>query len=309
MSCFEAGVLAPNESNDLGEIPRPVRREHAERAFLLPERFVANPMEAIAQPGQFNENLLIEDYPLMVLPKLAVAIGLKEAIVVQRLFWLLKDARNGRVVDTKRWIYNTYEQWKTDHFPFLTERDVRSLFTNLEKMQILLSCQPEGGISRRKHYRLSEGMVNLMRRGKLEVPKQAQNHVAEIAASSDNSGRFLFQRVQAENNYQSLSHSPNVRGGNLESTRKPDLRTKAEKLETLRLPVSPYPSEPKFDAFIKRKGLTGIIDYRWCHLYRELCQHKWHAWNETLQEWKPIRNWQKFIVGLSETIMAKKDRE
>lgn len=51
-------------------------------------------------------NLLIDDYPILVLPKLATEIGLNEAIVLQQMhYWLKKSNHN---YDGKRWIYNSF---------------------------------------------------------------------------------------------------------------------------------------------------------------------------------------------------------
>lgn len=119
----------------------------------------------------FESNLLIEDYPMMVLPKLAVAIGLNEAIFVQQLYWFAKNPANGKMIDGDRWIFNTYEEWGKI-FPFWSEVTIRRIVKNLEGRGTLLTCQPEGGISRRKYYRLNRADVNLMMKGKLKVPHE-----------------------------------------------------------------------------------------------------------------------------------------
>lgn len=66
--------------------------------------------------------LLIHDYPLMVSPRLAVAIGLNEAIVLQQLHYWLGTA--GKERDGKRWIYNTQVEWQAQ-FPFWSLNTVR----------------------------------------------------------------------------------------------------------------------------------------------------------------------------------------
>jgi hypothetical protein len=43
-------------------------------------------------------DLLIKEPPLQVLPSLAVAIGLKPALVLQQLYWLSQRAPDGWVV-------------------------------------------------------------------------------------------------------------------------------------------------------------------------------------------------------------------
>ncbi|WP_373278108.1 MULTISPECIES: hypothetical protein [Geobacillus] len=50
-------------------------------------------------------NLLFDDQPLVILPQLALAIGLNESIVVQQLHYWLKKSEN--VHDGYKWVYNT----------------------------------------------------------------------------------------------------------------------------------------------------------------------------------------------------------
>lgn len=81
---------------------------------------------------------------------------------------------------------------------------------------------------------------------------------------------------------------------------KPDERSKAEKLATLRVP-SDYPSERSFDAFLEASGLDNILTYR-PDLYSDLCDCKWHQWRENTSKWAPIRDWQKYVQALDESI-------
>ena len=50
--------------------------------------------------------LLIEDRPLMVLPRLAVAIGLHEAVFLQQLHYWLRSSKTLEA-DGHKWVYNT----------------------------------------------------------------------------------------------------------------------------------------------------------------------------------------------------------
>lgn len=105
-------------------------------------------------------SLLISEPPLQVLPTLAKAIGLNEAIVTQQLHYLLRDKRNGRVFDGHQWIFNTYEQWQERFFPFWSIPTIQRIFSHLEKAGVFVACQPEGRLSRRKYYRLSGAAVS-----------------------------------------------------------------------------------------------------------------------------------------------------
>lgn len=99
--------------------------------------------------------LLINEPPLQVLPSLALAIGLNEALVLQQLHYLLLDPNHGRKIAEHRWIFNTVEQWIVGYFPFFSERTMRRTFRNLSKLDLIITCQPEGRISRRKYYRIN----------------------------------------------------------------------------------------------------------------------------------------------------------
>jgi hypothetical protein len=106
-----------------------------------------------------KSNLVLNEQPLLVLPSLAKLLGIEHAVVLQQLYWLLQNKNNGKeLADGERWIFNTYEQW-TEHFPWLSERALRRVFGDLEERGIVLSCQPEGLVSRRKYYRVSVGAL------------------------------------------------------------------------------------------------------------------------------------------------------
>ncbi|UTF81182.1 conserved phage C-terminal domain-containing protein [Staphylococcus epidermidis] len=79
-------------------------------------------------------NLLIDDYPILVLPALASEIGLNEAIVLQQMhYWLKKSNHN---YDGRRWIYNSFPEWQK-HFPFWSVMTIKRAVYSLEKQNIL----------------------------------------------------------------------------------------------------------------------------------------------------------------------------
>ena len=88
------------------------------------------------QAGVKMNNLLINEYPLMVLPGLAKKIGLNEAIILQQVHYWLKTSAKQR--DGKTWTYNTYQDWQKQ-FPFWSERTIRRTIKNLEDEGYLIS--------------------------------------------------------------------------------------------------------------------------------------------------------------------------
>ena len=97
--------------------------------------------------------------PLVVNPQLATAIGLDKAIVLQQLrYWLNGNSAHTR--DGHKWIYNTYEQWQLDNFPFWTTQKIGGLFRELEKDGLIISCKfSRGKWDHTKWYRISETKV------------------------------------------------------------------------------------------------------------------------------------------------------
>ena len=73
-------------------------------------------------------SLLLDEYPIIVMPQLAARIGLNDAIILQQIhYWLVKyekdnDERHFR--DGSWWVYNTAEGWQTN-FPWLSVTTVR----------------------------------------------------------------------------------------------------------------------------------------------------------------------------------------
>lgn len=83
--------------------------------------------------------LLLDEQPLMVLPELATAIGLNEAIALQQLHWVRQNPRMGKDVDGMRWIRMTYKEWRIGHFPFWSEATIQRVFNSLEKKKLVQS--------------------------------------------------------------------------------------------------------------------------------------------------------------------------
>ncbi|HDJ6660876.1 TPA: DnaD domain protein [Staphylococcus aureus] len=79
--------------------------------------------------------LLIDDYPIQVLPKLAKLIGLNEAIVLQQIHYWLNNSKHK--YDGKTWIFNSYPEWQKQ-FPFWSLITIKRTIYSLEKQNLLL---------------------------------------------------------------------------------------------------------------------------------------------------------------------------
>jgi uncharacterized phage protein (TIGR02220 family) len=80
--------------------------------------------------------LLINESPVMVIPSLAVKIGLNEAMVLQQIHYWLGISKHD--IDGRTWVYNTYEEWQKQ-FPFWSVSTIKRTFRSLEMMGYLLS--------------------------------------------------------------------------------------------------------------------------------------------------------------------------
>ena len=81
--------------------------------------------------------LLINENPIMIQPTLVMKLGLNQAIIIQQVhYWLLKSPH---IKDGKRWIYNTYKDWK-QQFPFWSEKTIMRTFLALEKEGYVISA-------------------------------------------------------------------------------------------------------------------------------------------------------------------------
>jgi len=134
------------------------------------------PYEALFLLMNPRASLLLQESPLQLLPSLAVAIGLNEAVVLQQIYFLQLNPKNGKVLaDGERYVYNTYEDWRSVYFPFFSYGTIERVFRALEKRGLLVSCQPEGTRSRRKWYRVGMGAISKLTYGTLADASEDRN--------------------------------------------------------------------------------------------------------------------------------------
>ncbi|VEF46081.1 phage replication initiation protein [Bacillus freudenreichii] len=73
----------------------------------------------------------------MIIPSLALRLGLNEAVVLQQMhYWLMKSTH---IRDNRKWVYNTYREWH-EQLPFWSERSLRRTINSLEKKGFILSA-------------------------------------------------------------------------------------------------------------------------------------------------------------------------
>lgn len=241
---------------------------------------------------------------IILYASLAQKLGLNEAIIVQQLHFLL-GLPGGRTINGEHWIFNTYEQWQRDHFPFWSLNTIQRTFTTLESMMVVESCQPDGAKSRKKYYRLNHGMWAKLMKGTL--PTLTNPDHTNLGSSSHQNGMIEDTNLASSLTETTVQRSPNRESEESKETApsvaaswKPSNRDKNQELRTLRMPKE-YPTQDEFNDYLSSEELGMVIEYR-TDLYQEICRHKWHHWNTQSHRWLPIRDWRKYVAGLNSKI-------
>lgn len=78
--------------------------------------------------------LILDSYPLVIIPELAIKIGLNEAIVLQQIhYWLEINKKAGKNhYEGRYWVYNTYEGWQ-EQFPWWSVSTIKRILISLQK--------------------------------------------------------------------------------------------------------------------------------------------------------------------------------
>ena len=216
--------------------------------------------------------LIIEEPPLQVLPSLALAIGLNEAIVIQQLHYLLRDTRFGKRIEDHQWIFNTVEQWVVNYFPFWSVRTMKTIFTNLADMNLIVTCQPEGRVSRRKYYRINTEELT-------RVSDYAKNVPSLIVQKA--SHRIVQKTSLPTTKTSSKTSSKNTKG----------TFPKAEKVQRVFSPRFPYPNtEDAMAETLEHHGIEYVPDYDG-QFFETMNRNGW-----TIQG-KPVFDWMATYIA------------
>lgn len=87
-----------------------------------------------------SEYLLIDGTQIPVTSELAQVVGLNEAIVLQEVYyWCKVNRREKRPPhDGYYWVYNSYQTWQKNHFPWWSLSTVRRTIEKLEDKNLLV---------------------------------------------------------------------------------------------------------------------------------------------------------------------------
>lgn len=101
---------------------------------------------------------IVPQYPIVVLPRLAVALGdLDQAVILQQIAWW--QERSEHEHDGRKWVYNTADQWQ-EQFPWLSVWTVRRKLAALETAGYLITGNfNKAGYDRTKWYSVNYGAI------------------------------------------------------------------------------------------------------------------------------------------------------
>lgn len=107
-------------------------------------------------------NLLLDEEPMIVIPKLAAILGGSDrAIILQQLhYWLNKS---GKTIDGRRWIYNTMDEWHDQFYWIKSIRTINNHFKKLEEMGLVITGNyNKKGFDRTKWYTIDYDQLHKM---------------------------------------------------------------------------------------------------------------------------------------------------
>lgn len=162
-------------------------------------------------------NLLLDEHPLLVMPRLATLIGLNEAIVLQQVHYWLKAKENDQqdYIDGHYWVYNTYKQWQKQ-FPFWHLNTIQRTFTSLEKNGLLISANyNNAGFDKTKWYTISYPALNNLapshQNGMLDTPKWAHGTHQNEQTNTIDYTKITTERIKGLKGISSKSSKQNAK--------------------------------------------------------------------------------------------------
>jgi len=109
---------------------------------------------------EYKSDLLIHDGHLVVIQeRLVKVLGLDKAVFVQKLhYWL--NTESGVIIERRRWVWNTYEQWHKQS-PWWSAMTIRRMIKDLEGLGVVVSVELNGDKGdHTKWYTIDYGKLN-----------------------------------------------------------------------------------------------------------------------------------------------------
>lgn len=215
---------------------------------------------------------LFSKHPLLVDQDLANVIGLNEAIVLQQLnYWL--HSKSAKKINDKWWVYNTYENWKKQNFPFWSVATIRRTFSSLEKKEVVVSANfNRAGFDKTKWYSIDETKLNQLMSSACDQNEQT---ISSNCADGTDQNEHTYTR-----DYTETTSDTNNNNDKSQVTYQQSQSTKKEdKSESI-----PY---QQIIDYLNQK--TGAHYKASSKANQRLIQARWHE-GYTLQDFKTVIN-------------------
>lgn len=154
--------------------------------------------------------LLFDQNPLIIDPKLAVIIGVNEAIFLQQIhYWLEINKKTKRNFEEGRyWTYNTIENWKVENFPFWSVSTIKRTVANLKKIGVIITSNfNKSNIDKTLWYTIDYDVLNALSE---EEEKQEKPEKPHTYALGQNEPMHTYPLGQSEPSIGSIWTNPLV---------------------------------------------------------------------------------------------------
>lgn len=158
--------------------------------------------------------LLLNEQPLLIMPKLAEKIGLNESIVIQQIhYWTdINRKTNKNYKNGYHWTYNSYTEW-SEQFPFWSVSTIQRAIIRLEKLKlIVVSNFNRLKIDRTKWYRIDYNVLEALEEspfGQIDMTNISRwhEHLFKLGLplpenisenSSENNGNTIYHTVNVQ---------------------------------------------------------------------------------------------------------------
>lgn len=121
--------------------------------------------------------LLINENPLVLLPSLAVAIGLNQALFLQQVHYWLQTSKTTH--NDKKWTYNTVDEWHSQ-FPFFSKSTINRAISDLVSSGLLIVDK----LSDNKHDRTNYYTIDYVKLERLSH-KNDKTHCVNLTQSNE----------------------------------------------------------------------------------------------------------------------------
>jgi uncharacterized phage protein (TIGR02220 family) len=127
--------------------------------------------------------LLVNENPLMIIPSLAVKIGLNEAVILQQVHYWLVSSKH--VNEERKWINNTYKDWQK-LVPFWSESTVKRTIKSLKDLGVLLTGNwNESKLDKTKWYSIDYEKLEQFEIGSVMMTEQAVSEIEEAVVEME----------------------------------------------------------------------------------------------------------------------------